>query len=159
MTRWIACFWMLLLGISAASACSWDQTITDEQRLSRANSVFIAHVIRTEEIEPPHSGADVSRFFADAPIIRATFRTVEVFKGQPPVDATIRSVVFGGGNCTLPIIAGLDYLVFLSDDTFVSFPKGSRGLPSLRDDLQNDDLQNADTKRLLGMLRNFRDNR
>jgi hypothetical protein len=154
MTRWIACFGIFLLTISAAGACLVDPTVTDEQRFSRANSVFIAHVIRTEEIEPPHSGADVSRSFADAPIIRATFRTIEVFKGQPPVDATIRSLVFGGGNCTLPIIVGLDYLVFLSDDTFVSFPNGSRGLPSLRDDLQNED-----TKRLLGMLRNFRDNR
>jgi hypothetical protein len=154
MTRWIACFWVVLLAISAARACSWDQTDTDEQRLSRANSVFIAHVIRAEEIEPPYSGAGVSPIHADAPIIRASFRTIEVFKGQPPADAVVRSLVFEGGNCTLPIIAGVDYLIFLYNNSFVDLPGGSRALSSLRDDLQTEE-----TRRLLGMLRNVRDNR
>jgi len=85
--RWIAGLFLICLEMSAASACSWDRTITDEQLFDRASTVFIAHVIRTEEIEPPSSGLDV-------PIVQATFRTIEVFKGQPPADSSFRSLLF-----------------------------------------------------------------
>jgi hypothetical protein len=47
------------------------------------------------------------------PIVEATFRTIEVLKGQPPVDQKIRSLVFGPGNCTIPILTGWTHVLFL----------------------------------------------
>jgi hypothetical protein len=144
--RCVACLLIALLSVSGARACSWDQTITDEQRFDRASSVFIAHVVRTEEIEPPSSGLD-------APIVRATFRTIEVFKGQPPADSSFRSLLFQGGNCTLPVLAGVNYLIFLRDgDAFIDFPSGSRGFLSL-------DRQDDETRQILDTMRRLRERR
>jgi len=150
MKRWLTVFFalqILLLVSGGAGACSWDRTVTDQERFRAARSVFIAHVMRTEEVE--RSAAD-----QDEPMIQATVRVLESFKGLPPADGKIRSRVFGGGNCTIPILAGNDYLIFLRDDLPVSFPGGSRLLSSLRDDLQDEE-----TKQILKMLRRLRDDR
>jgi hypothetical protein len=140
-------FTISLLTAYGASACSWQKT-TYEDKFRRAISIFTARVVRTEEKAEP--SADI----VDDRVVYATIKVVEMFKGQPPADGKIRSRVFSNGNCTIPIMAGNDYLIFLYDDSFVGFPGGSTVLPSLEADLQDEE-----TKRVLRILTHLRDKR
>ena len=79
---------------------------------------------------------------------------VEMLKGPPPADGKIRSRVYGAGNCTIPIMAGIDYLLFIHEDNLISYPGSSRPLPSLKEGLQD-----IETKQLLRSLRQLREGR
>jgi hypothetical protein len=138
---------ILLLSIRGASACSWDRTVSHEQLFAQATSVFIGHIVRTAEVEASFDGQRET-------IIEGAVRVVEVLKGPPPADGKIRSRIWGPGNCTIPIMAGIDYLLFVYEDNFISLPGGSTPLPSLKEDLQDNE-----TKRLLRSLRQLRDGR
>ena len=118
----LICF-ILWLGSSATFACSTrGDPPTDEQLFKKASSVFVAHVLRTEEKS--------IRVETKNPylVVEAEFRVVEILKGQPPSDGKVRDLVFGPGNCSLGLLAGLDYLFFIQDDqyNFVLWPTGSR---------------------------------
>ena len=103
---------MLLLGMSAAEACSsLEPPQTRAQLFARASAVFVAHLLRTEEIKATTPFGD-----QPLPVVEATFRTIEVFKGRPPADERVRSLVYGPGNCSLPLLSGLDYVFFLYDN-------------------------------------------
>lgn len=69
-------------------------------------------------------GAATSRL----PEVEATFRTIEIFKGQPPPDGKVRSFVFGPGNCSVPLLAESDYLFFLYDSNRVLLLPGGSDL-------------------------------
>jgi hypothetical protein len=146
----VLCFFVvsiLLLTNCGASACSWDRTVSHEQLFARATSVFIGHIVRTEEIDNSNDGQREMT-------IEGAVRVVEMLKGSPPADGKIRSRVYGPGNCTIPIMAGTDYLLFIHEDDLISYPFGSRVLPSLKEDLLNNE-----TKQLLRSLRQLRDGR
>jgi hypothetical protein len=60
-------------------------------------------------------------------IVEASFRIVEVLKGQPPKDGKVKSFVPLGGNCSVTLVAATDYLFFLNNDlNFVAIFDGSR---------------------------------
>ena len=140
-------FTISLLTVYGASACSWQET-TYEDKFRRAISIFTAHVVSTEEKVEPSADS------LDDRLVYGTVKVVEMFKGQPPADGKIKSGVFSNGNCTIPIMAGNDYLIFLYDDSLVDFPGGSTLLPSLKADLQDEQ-----TKRMLGILTHLRGKR
>lgn len=108
---------------SSAIACSiLGEPPTERQLFEKATSVFVAHVFRTEEKQSP-----VGPNKASIPIVEGDFRIIETLKGTPPSDGKVRDVVFGPGNCSLGLMAGLDYLFFVNDSQeFVSWPTGSR---------------------------------
>jgi hypothetical protein len=118
---------LLMWGIgAAASACSApDAPKTTEEKFARATAVFVAHMVRTEE-----AGLMVMGNHKE-PIIEGTFRVIEVLKGRPPEDGKVRSPPYGPGNCTIPLMAGMDYVFFLgpSDNkqNFVTWITGSFG--------------------------------
>jgi len=146
--RRYACFFVaaiLLITILGAGACSWDRTVSHEQLFARSTSVFICHIVRTEEVEGSFDGQREM-------IIEGAFRVVEILKGPSPAGGKIRSLVYGPGNCAIPIVAGIDYLLFVQEDNLISFPTGSRALPSLKEDLQDNE-----TKQVLQRLRQLRD--
>lgn len=138
---------IFLLTICGANACSWDHTVTNEQRFADATSVLIGHVVQTEEIES-------SAYGERRTIIQGAVRVVEMLKGPPAANVKIRSLVYGPTNCTIPIVAGFDYLLFVDDDKLIYYPGGSRVLPSLKEDLQDNE-----TRQLLRSLRQLRDAR
>ena len=125
---------LALAGATEGRACSTpDAPSTAEERFARAAVVFVARVVRTEEAEFMLAGRTW-------PIVEGTFRTIEVLKGKPPEDQKIRSLVFGPGNCTIPILAGWNYVFFLGpggpfiDDVskhLVWFTNGSFPAPNL----------------------------
>jgi hypothetical protein len=109
---------VLVVNVGTAQACSsTEPEQTRAQLFARASSIFTAHLLRTEEI--PATGRPI----AD---VEATFRTIEVFKGQPPATGKVRTLVYGPGNCSVPLLAGADYLLFLYDSDYVLLlPGGS----------------------------------
>jgi hypothetical protein len=62
-------------------------------------------------------------------IIEGKFRTLEVFKGQPPQDAKVMTYIYAPGSCGLPLLAGADYVFFLREGraNFVEIGEGSFG--------------------------------
>ncbi len=118
-----------------------------EEQFAHATSVFIGHIVQTKEIEDTIDGQPEM-------IIEGTFRVVEMLKGSPPANGKIKSRVYGPGNCTIPIMAGTDYLLFIHEDSLVSFVSGSGVLLTL-----NEVLQDNETKQLLQVLRQLRDQR
>jgi hypothetical protein len=112
---------VLLLIAAPAHACTFDR-LSHEQLFARASTVFVAHVVRTEEamgLSPLSDKPEV--------IVEASFRIVEVLKGQTPKDGKVKSRVPLGGNCSIELLAAIDYLFFLNNDlNFVLMPDGSR---------------------------------
>ena len=61
-------------------------------------------------------------------IIEGSFETVELIKGEPPASGKVRSSPYGVGNCTIPFLAGSDYVFFLQkEDDYITFVSGSAG--------------------------------
>src|SRR5262245_22220737 len=143
------CLWVvvILASIHTASACSpVDRDPTTEQLFAKATTVFVAHIVHTEESQIVFLGNTES-------VIEATFRTIEVLKGRPPEDGKVRSLVYGPGNCTIPILAGWDFVFFLRQDASIDdhhnlvwWPTGSFGTFNL---------EGTEPKRILQELRNL----
>ncbi|MBV8536257.1 MAG: hypothetical protein JO128_11730 [Alphaproteobacteria bacterium] len=78
------------------------------------------------------------------PDVEASFRTIEIFKGYPPADGKVRSPAFGPGNCSVPLLAGSDYILFLYENNLVLLPGGSELVFNL---------EGTEVKKALGELR------
>jgi hypothetical protein len=131
---------LLLAGTTAAMACSTTQPPpTTEEQFAKATRVLVARIVRTEEARMVLPPAD------EMPIVEGTVRVIEILKGQPPEDGKVRSLVYGPGNCTIPLLAGWDYVFFLYEDkNFVQWLGGSVG---------NWSLEGKEAKSLLEKLR------
>jgi hypothetical protein len=114
------CALWILCDISSGLACS-AIPMTKEEHFQKASAVFVAHMIRVEET------AGVGLFGNADHIVEGTFRALEILKGKVPADQKIRSDIYAGANCTVPIFAGLDYLIFLYEETqgYVYWPGGT----------------------------------
>jgi hypothetical protein len=130
----------VLLSASAAYACSTasGKSPTLEEQFAAASSVFTAHVVRVEETTEKRRDPKEA-------VLAATFRIIEVLKGKPPSDNKVKSYVYGPGNCTVPVLAGTDYIFFLEENSaFVDWPGGTQAFF---------DIDAAEAKELLGRLR------
>jgi hypothetical protein len=118
------CAVLVLGGVGAANAC-WPADRVDAnspppitaKQFERANSVFVARVVRTEVM--PIEETHVVFGGKEHPVVEATFQTIEVLKGRPPDDNKVRSLVHGFGNCTIMLLAGMDYVFFLRPDVLM----------------------------------------
>ncbi|MBP6819466.1 MAG: hypothetical protein KBC46_09205 [Ferrovibrio sp.] len=116
---------LLAASIQPSFACSRDPSQpepTDEDFFRQASAVFLGRIYKTEESTETFDGRV-------EPMVIGTFRLIEVFKGQPPTDNTVRDPIPGPGNCGLMLQAGVDYLFFLHSEmrNYVPWPNGSRG--------------------------------
>ncbi|WP_315735927.1 MULTISPECIES: hypothetical protein [unclassified Bradyrhizobium] len=97
--------------------------MTEEELFSQASAVLVAHLTSVQEIAAPD---DMKGAYKQ--IIEASAQAIEVIKGKPPDDEKVRSAPFAYGNCTLPLLAGADYIFFLQDrDPYITFLTGSAG--------------------------------
>jgi hypothetical protein len=112
--------------VSPGYACSsmpGKPVPTEEELFSQASSVFVAHLTSVEEIAAPD---DMKRFLKN--IIEGSFSTIERIKGEPPASRKVRSAPYAFGNCTIPFMAGADYIFFLQkEDDYITFLSGSAG--------------------------------
>jgi len=121
---------LLALAPGIALACSTlGPPPTDEELFEKASTVFVAHITKTEEVT---LSFPLSTAPTPVPGVEGTFRVVEILKGKPPEDAKVQDLVFGPGNCSLGLFAGLDYLFFLRGDKWVLWPTGSRAFINLQ---------------------------
>lgn len=112
--------------ISPGYACSsapGKPVPTEEELFSQASSVFVAHLTSVEEVSAPD---DIKKIYKK--IVEGSFSTIEPIKGQPPASGKVRSAPYGFGNCTIPFLAGADYIFFLQkEDNYITFVNGSAG--------------------------------
>jgi hypothetical protein len=106
-------------------ACSQPgkPTPTEEELFAQASSVFVAHLTSVEENSAPN---DMKEIYKN--IVVGSFETIELIKGKLPPNGKVKSAPYGFGNCTIPLLAGADYIFFLQkDDDYVTFVSGSAG--------------------------------
>jgi hypothetical protein len=62
--------------------------------------------------------------------VRVSYEELEVFKGRGNAPKHLRELPFGPGNCMLGLFAGMEYVVYLSEDSmgFVVMCSGSFGV-------------------------------
>jgi hypothetical protein len=114
---------MLLLGrLEAASACRFyvgskqHPGGPQEQLYGQASTVFIGHVISTEEASPLLDDEKAPL----TPMMVATLRVIEVLKGEPPADGKVRASA--SQDCNVLLVPGFDYVIFLYGDNLVRPP-------------------------------------
>jgi hypothetical protein len=110
-------FAMLLLGqLEAASACKFYAGSKQhpggpqEQLYEQASTVFVGHVVRTEEAEPLRD----HMYGTSTPVLVATLRIEEALKGEPPADGKVRA--YAKQRCNVLLVPGFDYVIFLYKD-------------------------------------------
>jgi hypothetical protein len=120
---------IFLLGkVEAASACSFVGPIpSDEQLYAKASTVFLGHLIRTEE-----AGLAPVGDLPPMPVVEGAFQVVEALKGKPPADGKVKTPV--NGIARMPLLPGLDYIVFLYGDNVIRGPiEGTRRIINIED--------------------------
>ena len=113
---------LLLVWRGMASACSTlGPEPTIEELFSTADAVFVAEVVKTERVIGSFGSMTL-------PMVEGDVELVEVLKGDPPAGRKVRDLVFGPGNCSLGLLAGLPYLFLFQpgQDNLVLWPTGSR---------------------------------
>jgi hypothetical protein len=118
---------LVLLTAARAEACSIRDLATEEEKFARSKEVFLARVVRVEETGKAEriGGGEVRT-------VQATYKLMEVFKGDPKDGDTVQDFVFDPGNCSLGIMAGLYYVFFIQpENRLVLWVNGSRGYINL----------------------------
>ena len=103
-----------LLYSPAAESCSCAYTF--EHSVQSANSIVLAKIGSTKyrASESP---------FAE---IEAHYTVIEVIKGaSAPVSDTVTEPLHGLGSCAIPLMAGLDFVLFMDPSRIVSSCNGS----------------------------------
>lgn len=118
------CLPFLLLGTLAitrsAFPCSFSAP-PDEQAFRKAKVVVVGKILRTEFQGKPIPGVEFR-----GGQVEATFRTVEVLKGNAPAEGRVWSGVASPGSCSITLTAGNSYLLFLPTPGYVDVTSGSR---------------------------------
>ena len=123
MRRILLAIFQALLATASAEACSIRDLATEEEKFARAKEVFLARIVRVEETGKAEriGGGEVRT-------VQATYKLMEVFKGDPKDGDTVLDFVFSPGNCSLGIMAGLYYVFFIQpENRLVLWVNGSRG--------------------------------
>jgi hypothetical protein len=95
---------------------------TPEELFAQAATVFVAHVIKVQEM----TASDTDKH--ETGTVQATFRAIETLKGSPPSSSYVLSDMYSYGNCTLPLLAGADYIFFMKhDNDHINSLEGSAG--------------------------------
>ena len=114
---------LALLAAARADACSIRDLSTEEEKFARAKDVFLARIVRVEE-----TGKAERMAGGEVKTVQATYKLLEVFKGDPKDGDTVLDFVFTPGNCSLGIMPGLYYVFFIQpENRLVLWVNGSRG--------------------------------
>ncbi|MGB3810516.1 MAG: hypothetical protein WA943_10495 [Parvibaculum sp.] len=126
--RLVCCLGLFLLTCATnALACSVDPSAQrrPEDLFSDAATVVVAHLTKVEEIDAPNENNRMG-------VIQGTFRPIEVIKGKLPAGNKVKSPAFGPGNCSIPLLAGMDYVFYLDGKlNYVTWVTGSELLDEL----------------------------
>jgi len=113
---------MVLAKIDTAIACSVSLPDVEKQ-YARASAVFVGHLVSVDEAGVVSTGELLPPRVA----VEATFRVVEVLKGEPPAGGKIRAPAFE--VCGPILLAGWEYLFLLYEGgNFISSWEGAMPL-------------------------------
>lgn len=94
---------------------------TDEEYFKEARAVFRGKVVETR-LSIIHNPANPKE---KVKVVEGKVIVTEKFKGEPPPSGYVKDLVFGPGNCSLGLFAGMEYVFYLADNDFVLLPTGS----------------------------------
>ncbi|WP_130300805.1 MULTISPECIES: hypothetical protein [unclassified Duganella] len=106
-----------------ALACSSLKQPTDEELFANAKSVFRARVVETRlgKLVNPSNPSEVVE------VVEAKYEIREIFKGAPAAAGVVRDLPFGPGNCSLGLLAGMEYVFYPDANNLVLTFSGSFG--------------------------------
>jgi hypothetical protein len=107
----------LLARIDVAIACSFALPSV-EKLYAGASAVFVGALISVEEAGVVSAGELPPRI-----AVEATFRVIEVLKGDPPANGKIRAPTFEA--CGPVLLVGWEYVFFLYEDNFIRSWEGA----------------------------------
>src|SRR5262249_36079998 len=110
----------LLLACLPATACSSLRTPSTAELFAAASSVFRARITETKLAVLQHVGQSTE-------VVEARFEVREVIKGTPPASGIVRDLPFSPGNCSLGLMAGMEYVLLPGEYDLVLLPSGSFG--------------------------------
>jgi hypothetical protein len=110
----------LLCLSESASACSCVK-MTEEQKYSSASDVFVGRVIESKWIE--HSNTK-ENWWPDGRV-EIKVQILERFKGAKSGVIAVYSDVYENSNCTVPLLAGVQYVFFLRQDSPITWCGGT----------------------------------
>jgi len=123
----IAC----LLACGFADACSRREGApTLEESYASAKEVFVAHVVDAHERDAPRAWGESEA----QTVVEAKYSIKESLKGDAPRVGEVYDLPDGIGNCSIPLVAGHDYVFFVQphdgtpDVRFVGMMSGSFAL-------------------------------
>lgn len=113
----LLCVFIVFLIAPLAEACSSSKKYTEEELFTKAKSVFRARIIETKIVQfrNPDNLSEAGE------VVEAKFEVREIFKGEPPRSGIVRDVPYGVGNCSLGLLAGIEYVFFPEEHDLVSF--------------------------------------
>ena len=101
-------------------ACSVDKERSLAEKYAEADRVVLAKIQSTRLVVDATKEAEWER-----ESVEATYEVLESFKGSGEKQIA-REMVFGPGNCTLGLLSGSVYVLFLSGpQQYVGWPGGS----------------------------------
>ena len=110
-------FLLFSLAIKNSIACSFKH-LTEDELFDATSRIFRAKIISTE-LNVEKIGDQ------EFEIILAKYRLLESFKGSNPEEGIVKSYLYGIGNCSISILTGAEYVIYLEKNNFISLPSGS----------------------------------
>lgn len=134
---------VLALAAPPADACSRRHHPTDEQLFDEATHVFVARVVSTQLKRLRGRECEVGDLDDDdCEYVEARYELAESLKGSPGRRGKVRDLVFGPGNCSLGLLAGIYYVFYLdSDHNWVPHINGSFPLGPFYEDREREAVQ------------------
>lgn len=110
-----------------ASACSFAPQ-SDRQHFDNARTIFHARIIATSLMPLKDSESTQPLTVTDGTtVVKGQYQLIEIFKGTPSPQGSVQSLPFLPGSCSVPLIAGWEYVFYLGDNNYVDITGGSFG--------------------------------
>jgi hypothetical protein len=119
---------LTLLPIKGVLACKCAMGQTERSRFNDAEYVAHVKITATELRDSSELGNDASDFSTE--YVRVSFEEMEVFKKPKFSPDHLKEFPYANGNCTIGLMPGLEYVVFLAKESmgFVANCSGTFGV-------------------------------
>jgi len=102
-----------------ADACS-GPSYTGKAAFDNAKRVFRAKILQTEIVFEDFKGSDYE-------IIDSKYELLEIYKGNVSENGVVKTIPFSPGNCSVALLTGSEYIIYLGEDDFVYDFNGTWG--------------------------------
>ena len=121
-------FVITLLITTNSYACSCRKT-TLETRINEAQTIFLAHIISTKEVE-----IAPKQKYGPTHQIESKYKVVKTFKGKPKEGGKLIDGTPDSGNCSVGLLSGGEYIIYLYHTNEINICSGSHWYNHARDE-------------------------